>query len=159
MPVLLIVIILAAGEGTRMRSALPKVMHPIGGRSLVGHAIAAARATGLAPLKVNTVLIRGQNLSEAGDLLDWALRSGLRLRFIEPGKPVQNAFVESLNGKLRDECLNEHWFTSLLHARTVIETWRREYNEERPKKILGGLTPAAYAKQLAAKAATMNTGL
>jgi transposase InsO family protein len=48
----------------------------------------------------------------------------------------------------RDECLNEHWFPSLLHARTEIETWRREYNEERPKKALGGLTPADYAKQL-----------
>lgn len=49
---------------------------------------------------------------------------------------------------LRDECLNEHWFPSLLHARAEIERWRREYNEERPKKALGGLTPAAYAKQL-----------
>src|SRR6185437_5968300 len=47
-----------------------------------------------------------------------------------------------------DECLNEHWFPSLLHARTEIERWRREYNEERPKRALGGLTPAAYAKQL-----------
>ena len=51
-------------------------------------------------------------------------------------------------GRLRDECLNEHWFPSLLHARAEIERWRREYNEERPKKALGGLTPAAYAKQL-----------
>ncbi len=57
--------------------------------------------------------------------------------------------IESFNGRLRDECLNEHWFTSLLHARTVIETWRREYNEERPKNALGGLTPEAYAKTLA----------
>src|SRR5690606_398808 len=63
--------------------------------------------------------------------------------------------IESFNGRLRDECLNEHWFPTLLHARTEIETWRREYNEARPKKTLGGLTPAAYAEQLAAKAATM----
>jgi transposase InsO family protein len=61
----------------------------------------------------------------------------------------------TFNGRLRDECLNEHWFTSLEHARTVIEAWRREYNEERPKKLLGGLTPAMYAKQLAGKAVTI----
>ena len=67
------------------------------------------------------------------------------------GKPNQNAYVKSFNGRLRDECLNEHWFTSLAHARTVIETWRREYNEERPKRSLGGLTPAQYAKQLTIK--------
>ena len=82
-------------------------------------------------------------------MVTWAHERGVQLRLIEPGKPNQNAYVESLNGRLRDECLNEHWFTSLLQARSVIETWRREYNEERPKKALGGLTPAAYAKQLA----------
>jgi transposase InsO family protein len=64
------------------------------------------------------------------------------------GKPNQNAYIESFNGKFRDECLNEHGFSSLLHARTEIENWQREYNEERPKKALSGLTPAAYAKQL-----------
>lgn len=90
-------------------------------------------------------------------MLEWAHARGVALRLIEPGKPNQNAYVESLNGRLRDECLNEHWFTSLLHARTVIETWRREYNEERPKKVLGGLTPSAYARQLAS--ATIDTGL
>jgi putative transposase len=62
-------------------------------------------------------------------------------------------------GRLRDECLNDHWFLNLAHAQTVIEAWRREYNEERPKKVLGGLTPAAYAKQLAKKSATVATGL
>ena len=76
---------------------------------------------------------------------------GVQLRLIQPGKPNQNAYVESFNGRLRDECLNEHWFPTLLHARTEIERWRREYNEERPKKSLGGLTPAAYAQQLAVK--------
>lgn len=92
-------------------------------------------------------------------MVTWAYEHGVQLRLIEPGKPNQNAYVESFNGRLRDECLNEHWFTSLLHARTLIETWRREYNEERPKKALGGLTPAAYAKQLAIKEATMSPGL
>ena len=73
---------------------------------------------------------------------------GVQLRLIEPGKPNQNAYIESFKGRLRDECLNEHWFTSLPHACVVIEAWRREYNEERPNKALGGLTPCAYAKQL-----------
>jgi len=82
-------------------------------------------------------------------MVEWAHGRGVDLRLIEPGKPNQNAYDESFNGRLRDECLNEHWFTSLLQARTVIETWRREYNEERPKKALGGLTPTAYARQLA----------
>lgn len=90
-------------------------------------------------------------------MLIWAHARGVTLRLIEPGKPNQNAYIESFNGRLRDECLNEHWFTSLLHARAVIETWRREYNHERPKKALGGLTPSAYAAQLAS--VTMSTGL
>jgi putative transposase len=87
-----------------------------------------------------------------------AHRRVIALRLIEPGKPNQNAYVDSFNGRLREECLNEHWFTSLHHARIVIETWRREYNEVRPKKSLGGLTPTQYAKQLANKAVTMAEG-
>ena len=82
-------------------------------------------------------------------MVTWAHQRGVDLRLIEPGKPNQNAYIESFNGRFRDECLNEHWFISLLHARTIIETWRREYNEERPKKALGGMTPSDYAKQLA----------
>jgi putative transposase len=74
-------------------------------------------------------------------MLMWAHEKGVALRLIEPGKPNQNAYVESFNGRFRDECLNEHWFTSLAHAQGVIEVWRREYNEERPKEALGGLTP------------------
>ena len=88
-------------------------------------------------------------------MLTWAHARGVRLFLIEPGKPNQNAYIESFNGRLRDECLNEHWFVSLAHARVVIEAWRREYNEERPKKSLGGLTPSAYARQLADKSATL----
>lgn len=91
-------------------------------------------------------------------MLTWAHRHGIALRLIEPGKPNQNAYVESFNGRFRDECLNEHWFTSLAHARAVIEAWRREYNEERPKGSLGGLTPTEFAKQLAIKAVTMPDG-
>ncbi|EHJ91478.1 hypothetical protein KUC_2653 [Vreelandella boliviensis LC1] len=84
-------------------------------------------------------------------MVAWAYLRGIALFLIEPGKPNQNAYIESFNGRFRDECLNEHWFTSLHHARVVIEAWRREYNEERPKKGLGGLTPSAYAEQLALK--------
>ncbi len=87
-------------------------------------------------------------------MLTWAHARGVTLRLIEPGRPTQNAYIESFNGRLRDECLNEHWFTSVPHAQALIEAWRREYNEERPKKGLGGLTPAAYAQQLTA---TTNT--
>jgi len=91
-------------------------------------------------------------------MLTWAHRHGIALRLIEPGKPNQNAYVESFNGRFRDECLNEHWFISLAHARAVIEAWRREYNEERPKESLGGLTPAQFAKQLAIRVAKMPDG-
>lgn len=88
-------------------------------------------------------------------MLTWAHARGVRLFLIQPGKPNQNAYIESFNGRLRDECLNEHWFVSLAHARVEIEAWRREYNEERPKKGLGGLTPSAYAQHLAAKSVTL----
>ena len=92
-------------------------------------------------------------------MLDWAHQHNVSLRLIEPGKPNQNAVIESFNGRCRAECLNEHWFLNLEHARVIIEAWHREYNEERPKKALGGLTPAAYARQLAGKSATVVTGL
>ena len=81
-------------------------------------------------------------------MLNWAHARGVQLFLIEPGKPNQNAYIESFNGRLRDECLNEHWFTSLAHARVIVEAWRREYNEERPKRSLGGITPSAYAQRL-----------
>jgi putative transposase len=75
----------------------------------------------------------------------WSERTGVRLRFIEPGKPVQNAFVESFNGRLRDECLNQHWFRSLRRAREEITAWRRHYNTQRPHSALGYRTPAEYS--------------
>jgi putative transposase len=87
-------------------------------------------------------------------MLTWAHAQGVTLRLIEPGKPNQNAYIESFNGRFRDECLNEHWFANLAHARAIIEDWQREYNDERPKKALGGLTPAAYARQLTKRTET-----
>jgi putative transposase len=92
-------------------------------------------------------------------MVTWAHERGVTLRLIEPGKPNQNAYIESFNGRFRDECLNEHWFTSLPHAQATIEAWRREYNEERPKKGLGGLTPADYANRLREKRTTLTAGL
>jgi putative transposase len=83
-------------------------------------------------------------------MFDWSERTGVRLRFIEPGKPVQNAFVESFNGKLRDECLNLHWFRSLRHARDEIGAWRRHYNAERPHSALGYLSPMEFLSTTAA---------
>lgn len=87
----------------------------------------------------------------AGKVLDaWAYERGVRLEFIRPGKPVENAFVESFNGRFRDECLNEHWFTSLGDARFTIECWRRDYNHVRPHGSLGRIPPAEFAARAAA---------
>ncbi|MCP4602777.1 MAG: transposase [Proteobacteria bacterium] len=88
---------------------------------------------------------------------EWAYRNGVRLHFIEPGKPVQNAFVESFNGKFRDECLNEHWFTNLADARQTIEEWRIDYNTQRPHSSLGYLTPIEYARKGDYRAAELST--
>lgn len=82
----------------------------------------------------------------SNSLDQWATERGVKLHFSRPGKPVDNAFIEAFNGRLRDECLNANWFTSLDHARTVIENWVRDYNEERPHSALGGLTPIEYER-------------
>lgn len=85
-----------------------------------------------------------------GQVLDkWAYRRNVRLSFIRPGKPNENAYIESFNGKFRDECLNEHWFISLTHARSIIEAWRIEYNTERPHSSLANLTPEEFASRRA----------
>jgi putative transposase len=78
----------------------------------------------------------------------WAHEQGVELRFIDPGKPVQNAFIESFNGRLRDECLNQHWFTNLADARAIVEDWRQDYNHHRPHSALGYLTPSEFHQQL-----------
>jgi putative transposase len=83
----------------------------------------------------------------AGKALDaWAYEAGVTLSFIRPGKPVENAYIESFNGRFRDECLNEHWFMTMRHARSLIESWRIEYNTERPHSSLGYLTPEQFAQ-------------
>lgn len=86
----------------------------------------------------------------AGKALDeWAYRRRVRLNFIRPGKPIENAFAESFNGRLRDECLNTNWFISLKQAREIIENWREDYNQVRPHSSLNNLTPAEYANTTA----------
>jgi putative transposase len=76
---------------------------------------------------------------------------------VQPGKPTQNAFIESFNGKFRDECLNEHWFKSLAHAREIINTWRKDYNEVRPHSSLG-MTPSEFAAKHRAAIRSPETG-
>jgi len=81
-----------------------------------------------------------------GKALDqWAYKHGVQLKLIQAGKPTQNAFIESFNGRFRDECLNDHWFTSLGEARILIAAWRRDYNQQRPHSALDYLTPAEFA--------------
>ena len=82
-------------------------------------------------------------------LAAWSEERKVRLEFIQPGKPVQNAYAESFNGRLRDECLNANWFTSLSDARRKIETWRHDYNQHRPHSALHYLPPAEFAKKQA----------
>jgi putative transposase len=85
----------------------------------------------------------------AGKALDeWAYRHGVKLHFIDPGKPSQNGFCESFNRKFRDECLNEHWFQTLAEARARIEAWRVDYNEVRPHSALDNMTPKEFMAAL-----------
>jgi putative transposase len=83
--------------------------------------------------------LRGRALDQ------WAHEHGVELYFIEPGKPTQNAYIESFNGRFREECLNLHWFASLAEAQEIIERWRVDYNERRPHSSLGYQTPKEFA--------------
>lgn len=93
----------------------------------------------------------------------WTQRHGIEHRLIEPGKPMHNGHIESFNGRFRDECLNEHWFTSLAQARQVIAAWRRDYNKVRPHSSCGRIPPAEFAAnhraQTTSNAATFNPWL
>ncbi len=86
----------------------------------------------------------------ARHFLGWCGERKIELVHIEPGKPVQNAHVESFHGKLRDECLNASWFQNLWDARRKIAAWRKEYNEERPHSSLGYVAPCEFARRMAA---------
>ena len=86
--------------------------------------------------------------SQAMDL--WAYQNGVKIDFSRPGKPTDNAFVESFNGTFRAECLDAHWFNDLNEAKRIIEDWRQEYNESRPHRSLGERTPSEFASRIAA---------
>ena len=110
----------------------------------VARVLGRLAAAGRRPLHI--VVDNGPEfISKAVD--QWAARSGVNLRFIDPGKPMQNGYIESFNGKFRDECLNQHWFVSLAEARVTIENWRVDYNEQRPHQGLGQRTPAEFARK------------
>ena len=87
----------------------------------------------------------------------WAFANGVRLHFIDPGKPTQNGFIESFNGKFRDECLNQNWFVDLDDARRIIEAWRVDYNTVRPHSSLGYRTPDEFAREATGKRAVEKT--
>jgi putative transposase len=96
-----------------------------------------------------TTIRTDQGPEFTGRALDqWAQANGVKLMLIQPGKPTQNAYIESFNGKFRDECLNENWFVSLEHAKAEISIWRRDYNEVRPHSSLADLTPAEFSAKL-----------
>jgi putative transposase len=80
-------------------------------------------------------------------MLMWSQAQAVKLQFIQPGKPTQNAFIESFNGKFRHECLRQHWFGSPAEARRIIETWRHDYNHVRPHRSLGQRTPIEVLKE------------
>jgi putative transposase len=82
-------------------------------------------------------------------LHQWAHERGVELIFIRPGKPIENAYAESFNGRVREECLNQHWFDDVDHARELCEAWREDYNSIRPHTSLGGLAPAEFLLQWA----------
>ena len=117
----------------------------------------------LCELRAVPTIIRSDNGPEfRGRVMDeWAYGCGVRLQFIEPGKPIQNAFIESFNSRLREECLNEQVFLSLDDARRKIEHWRIEYNRARPHSSLGYLAPEEFAasrSHLRSEPATRSAG-
>jgi putative transposase len=117
--------------------------------SITGHRVVAVLAL-LVAMKGKPVSIRVDNgpefISKALDA--WAFKEGIALHFIRPGKPTENGHIESFNGRLRDECLNQSWFEDLADAKEKIEIWRKDYNEVRPHSSLGYLTPMEYIDQL-----------
>ncbi len=90
--------------------------------------------------------------------LAWGIERKIEVVHIEPGRPVQNAYVESFHGKLRDECLNASWFANLFDARAKIGAWKEEYNEERPHSSLGYVAPGVFARRVAALRSSRNRG-
>jgi putative transposase len=108
--------------------------------------------------KLPKVIRTDQGPEFTGKAMDkWAYERGVELRLTEAGKPTQNAYVESFNGKFRDECLNEHWLGSLSEARSIVAAWRTDYNQRRPHSALGYQTPAEFAAAWRARRAAPAT--
>ena len=108
------------------------------------------------PLPDLVVLDNGPELISRA-LEEWAHAHAVTLHFIDPGKPIQNAHCESFHGRLRDECLNEHWFLSVHDARQLVEAWRQDYNHTRPHSALGYQTPVEFAQRAITAAAALPT--
>jgi putative transposase len=104
------------------------------------------------------VVSNGTEVTTAS-ILRWSQERQVEWHYIAPGKPTQNAFVESFNGRLRDECLNETVFTSMTQARAVLATWRQDYNTVRPHSKLGGLTPAEIPVAITSTLSQQSRGL
>jgi putative transposase len=111
---------------------------------MVGQALDRVLNGGIGP---HSITVDHGTEFQSRALEDWAYRRGVQLDFIRPGKPVENAFIESFNGRLRDECLNVHQFTSMAEAQDIIEAWRLDYNQRRPHSSLGHLTPNEFVAQ------------
>ena len=114
--------------------------------SISGHRVARTLDQ-IAELRGWPCMVVSDNGTEftSNAMLSWQQDRQVEWHYIAPGKPMQNGFVESFNGRLRDECLNEHLFTSYAHARQVIADWRNDYNNHRPHTSLDGLTPDEFA--------------
>jgi putative transposase len=117
--------------------------HSIGGTGVVAVLAHLAKTHGLP----QTITVDNGPEFTGKALHNWAQQNQVKLNFIAPGKPTQNAFIESFNGKFRNECLNENWFTTLHEARRLIEHWRQEYNQIRPHSSLGRIPPNLFASQ------------
>jgi putative transposase len=119
----------------------------------VGNSISGKRVVGVLERVVRThglpkVITTDNGTEFTSRVVDeWSHRNGVKLGFIRPGKPIENAYIESFNGRVRQECLEQNWFTSIEDARKKIESWRVDYNEHRPHTTLGNQTPREFAAQ------------
>lgn len=117
------------------------------GRSIPGSQVVAVLERLAMPTGLPKIITVDNGPEFTGRALDeWAHRTGIKLDYIRPGKPTDNAYIESFNGRFRQECLDQHWFSSLEDAKIKIEFWRIDYNVQRPHSSLGDQTPRAYVE-------------
>jgi len=140
------------GQRDAEGNAAKKLLTPGSRKSAVSWAIEAkaySQRRAVIARRGKPLLVVSDNGTEltATAILRWQQERGIGWHYIQPGKPIQNAFVESFNGRLRDECLNETAFRSLAHAREIIAEWHDDYNRRRPHTSLGGLSPTEFASR------------